>query len=155
MNRERFIPGIRLHFTWCAVGSLLLFLFAFSIGLAQQKTREVDIGCDFVPEAREPIYDSKELARLLQYPMLAQQKGIEGEVRVRVRVGPTGKFLNAAIHRSSDTIFEANVLDAVRKLHYVPATQGGHPISAWLSITVVFTLSDSTDMDLIDLKVEE
>ncbi len=102
---------------------------------------DVEDDDDFIPDATPPSYDQAELVRLLEYPAIARENGIEGTVRVSVQVDKDGTPLQVRIMHSTNTIFEENARKAASKLTYTPATQNGHPIQMWLTLTVAFELT--------------
>lgn len=64
-----------------------------------------------------------------EYPALALQKGIEGWVKVEFTIGHSGEILEPRIiGRSPSTIFDRNVLNAVKKSRYRPQLIDGQPI---------------------------
>lgn len=111
--------------------------------VSRDKTsEEVDEMDAFVPGVKYPEYSRAELSRLLTYPEVAQENGIEGEVTVSVQIDTQGKPLKAVIRSSTHKVFEAATLNAVRKMTYTPGVQDGHPVQIWLTFKVEFRLED-------------
>jgi TonB family protein len=74
-----------------------------------------------------------------QYPDLARQAGVDGEVRFRVLVGPDGRVLRTQIVKSIPMLDEAATV-AVLQWRFVPATRNGSPVCAWTVVPVRFSL---------------
>lgn len=118
---------------------------AAQTGQAEERDKEETFGCEWPPT--EAGCDSAELARLVEYPQSARERGIEGEVVVGVQVGTRGEVLKTDVRRSTDTIFEASALGAVRGAKYVPAIQSALAIKSWLAVTFVFELEKDRTED--------
>lgn len=103
-------------------------------------TQEYDMD-EYIADAKYPEYDKAQLQKLIDYPTIAQENGIEGKVIVSVQVSTTGKPLQVVIRSSTNKIFEESAKKAVRKLQFTPATQGGHAIKLWLTFNVDFKLN--------------
>ncbi len=75
------------------------------------------------------------------YPPLAQRRGEEGLVMLRVAVTADGQPASVAILRSSghESLDQAAV-EAVRTWRFVPATRGDVPIAAVADVPVAFSL---------------
>lgn len=76
------------------------------------------------------------------YPALAQRRGWEGTVLLRVHVLPTGKPSEIQIQTSSgrDLLDEAAVA-AVQRWSFVPAKRGDVAQSGWVSVPIDFKLN--------------
>jgi TonB family protein len=74
-----------------------------------------------------------------QYPDLARQSGVDGDVRLRVLVGPDGRVRTTQIVKSIPMLDDAAVA-AVLQWRFVPATRNGVPVCAWTAVPVRFTL---------------
>ena len=75
-----------------------------------------------------------------EYPFLARSAGKTGVVHVAVIIGVDGVVTEAKVVSSTDPIFDAAALDAVRQWRYKPAKKGGKPIAMAVTIPVVFQL---------------
>jgi TonB family protein len=74
-----------------------------------------------------------------EYPDLARQTGVDGEVRLRVLVGPDGRVVTTQIVKSIPMLDDAAVA-AVLRWRFAPATRNGVPVCAWTAVPVRFTL---------------
>ena len=73
------------------------------------------------------------------YPEIAKQAGVEGDVLLRVLVGRDGSVVKALVARSVVMLDEA-ALDGIRRWKFSPALQNGHPVAVWVGIKVHFSL---------------
>jgi periplasmic protein TonB len=98
------------------------------------------------PPPPAPIVQAHEGAGYLRnprppYPDLAQRRGWEGEVLLRVRVSPAGKVEEAVLRRSSGRgVLDEAALAAVRGWTFVPARRGTTPIAGSVEVPIVFKL---------------
>ena len=75
------------------------------------------------------------------YPPDARDKGIEGQVIVRIWVLPDGSVADPEVVASADTLLDYAALEAARLLRFEPATLGGTPVSVQLDYRFRFTLA--------------
>ena len=76
------------------------------------------------------------------YPEAARAEGREGTVLLRVTVLPSGKVGEATVDRSSDHLdLDRAAIEAVMKWSFLPAREGGNPVSASIRIPVTFALN--------------
>jgi len=76
------------------------------------------------------------------YPEIAQRLQLEGDVRLKVFVGPDGRVENVEVLRSVPLLDRA-AIDAVRKYKYSPRRRNGVPERASIEIPVSFKLTDT------------
>ncbi len=72
----------------------------------------------------------------VQYPPEAAEKGIEGEVWVRMWVDEKGNVSKAMIERSPDQTLATAAMEAALKLKFKPSMSDGKPIGVWLIIPI-------------------
>ncbi|MBA6114429.1 energy transducer TonB [Pseudomonas putida] len=76
-----------------------------------------------------------------EYPQMAQRRGWEGTVLLRVEVLPSGKPGQIQIQKSSGRdALDAAALAAVKRWSFVPAKQGDVPQAGWVSVPIDFKL---------------
>src|SRR5690606_31137464 len=77
-----------------------------------------------------------------EYPSLAQRRGWEGTVLLRVRVLASGKPAEILIHKSSgrDALDQA-ALRAVKRWSFVPAKRGDVAQEGWVTVPLDFRLN--------------
>jgi protein TonB len=65
-----------------------------------------------------------------QYPQGAKQRKLEGWVQVRFTISTAGSVKDAAVVKSSNSVFERSALQAVGKWKYQPQMREGKPAEA-------------------------
>ncbi|WGV22364.1 energy transducer TonB [Pseudomonas putida] len=76
-----------------------------------------------------------------EYPQMAQRRGWEGTVLLRVEVLPSGKPGQIQIQKSSGRdALDAAALAAVKRWSFVPAKQGDVAQAGWVSVPIDFKL---------------
>jgi protein TonB len=77
------------------------------------------------------------------YPLAARRRNIEGQVLLRAEIQPDGSCSQVEIkHASPHEMLNQAALDAVKKWHFIPATQGGRNVIAWVEIPIRFKLEN-------------
>ena len=77
----------------------------------------------------------------VQYPAEAKQKGLEGKAVVSALIAADGSVEKTIIEESTDKIFEAAAMDAVKNTRFKPSLEDGKPVRSWFTIPIVFKLS--------------
>ena len=95
----------------------------------------------FAEEEPSPI-NMSDVQKLLGYPQIARDAGIEGSVVVRVLVGKKGQYKKHKIINQVHPILAKAVEKEIGKLRFTPAIQGGKPIDFWVNIPFNFKLLD-------------
>ena len=76
-----------------------------------------------------------------RYPQVARTRGHEGRVLIRVSVLGDGRVGSAAVSRSSGHgSLDRAALKAVKRWRFEPALRAGRPVTATLTVPVVFRL---------------
>ena len=65
-----------------------------------------------------------------EYPPQARQRKVEGWVQVQFTISTAGSVKDAAVVKSSHSMFERNAVQAVSKWKYQPQLRGGQPTEA-------------------------
>ncbi len=91
-----------------------------------------------IPDSKglEPIKIQK-----ADYPLLAAQKQLQGEVRVKVLVSETGDVESAKVI-SGDPILADSALNAVRRWKFKPFIRDGKPVKIYTEVPFDFAFSD-------------
>lgn len=77
-----------------------------------------------------------------EYPSLAQRRGWEGTVLLRVRVLASGRPSDIQVQTSSGReVLDEAALKAVRKWAFVPSKQGDVALDGWVSVPIDFKLN--------------
>ncbi len=76
-----------------------------------------------------------------EYPPEAQRAGLEGEVKLRLRIGADGRVEKATVVRDPGHGFgPAAVESALRHFRFRPATRHGDPVATEIVFTVRYEL---------------
>lgn len=75
------------------------------------------------------------------YPAEARDRGIEGEVIVRIWVLPDGSVADPEVVASADTLLDYAAREAARQLRFEPATLNDTPVSVQLDYRFRFSLA--------------
>ena len=78
------------------------------------------------------------LVSQMKYPKEASEKGVEGQVIVRVFVDDAGGYVKHEIVKSPDPLLTKAAEPIVRQLKFAPATKNGAPVSAWVTLPITF-----------------
>jgi len=97
------------------------------------------------PPAKKGVTRSAQILQRTEpeYPDLARQTRIEGDVDVQVTIGPTGRVERAVVVKGVGLLDEA-ALKTVRRWTFEPALQEGVPVSSSMIVSVPFRLGTST-----------
>lgn len=93
----------------------------------------------FAEEEPQPI-NMADIQKLIGYPQIARDAGIEGNVVVRVLVDKKGNYSQHKIINQVHPILAKAVEEHLNKLRFTPAIQGGKPIPFWVNIPFNFKL---------------
>lgn len=84
----------------------------------------------------------RSLAQNLEYPVKAQEQGIQGRVIVKFVVEKDGSIGETKIGKSLSPECDKAAIDAVKKLkRFTPGKQNGEPVRVWYRIPVNFRIS--------------
>lgn len=76
-----------------------------------------------------------------EYPALAQRRGLEGRVTLRLRINARGRVVDAVVVDSEPKgIFDAAARRAARRYRFTPARAGTKPVASTLQQTIRFEL---------------
>ena len=76
-----------------------------------------------------------------EYPALAQRRGIEGHVTLRLRIDARGRVVDAVVVESEPKgVFDAAAKRAARRYRFTPARAGTKPVASTLQQTIRFEL---------------
>ncbi|MDR1527346.1 MAG: energy transducer TonB [Dysgonamonadaceae bacterium] len=79
----------------------------------------------------------------IQYPIIAQEQGIQGRVTIRFVVGPDGSVGSAEVLRSLDPSCDKEALRVIRKMpKWIPGKQNGQAVSVYYTLPVWFKLQN-------------
>ncbi len=96
---------------------------------------------DFVFVSEEPkTLNMDDVRKLIGYPDIARDAGIEGMVVVRVLVDEQGNYRKHKMIKKIHPILADAVEKNLHKLKFTPAIQGSKPIKFWVNIPFRFEL---------------
>jgi TonB family protein len=109
----------------------------------KKTTGKVDINATATNSAIvEPIFDANHLNNPSPiYPEIARQRGIEGEVVLKVRVSKIGKPIIIDIFKSSGSqILDITALETIKKWQFIPAKQNNKIVEADVMVPIIFKI---------------
>jgi protein TonB len=75
------------------------------------------------------------------YPPQARRRGLEGTVKLQLRIDEYGVVQEAAVEEGDPPgVFDAAALDAFRTARFLPAQKNQRPVRALVHVRVVFKL---------------
>ncbi|MEM7369100.1 MAG: energy transducer TonB [Bacteroidota bacterium] len=96
---------------------------------------------DWVDADEQPVpVNMEDLIKLVGYPQMAKDAGIEGTVVVRILVDKTGTYAKHKVINSVHPILDRVVAKHIHRLKFTPAIQGKKPIKFWVNIPFKFQL---------------
>jgi protein TonB len=106
------------------------------------ETREAEPAPDdFIPVEKQPGMDIVELQKLVEYPKLAREAGIEGRVVIRALIDKNGKVKKTLVEHSDNSLLNQAAIDAIKNYkNFTPAIQNNKPVMVWISIPIRFKL---------------
>jgi protein TonB len=76
-----------------------------------------------------------------EYPVVAQQRGIEGHVTLRLHIGADGKVDDVKVVECRGHVsFKRAAVRAVERWRFSPATQAGRPVALWCTKKLTFRI---------------
>lgn len=96
----------------------------------------------FAQENPKPI-NLDEVRKMIGYPRIAKEAGIEGDVLLRVLVDEQGNCVRYLVSKSAHPLLQKRVEKAVPLLKFTPAIQLGRPIKFWANIPFKFSLKNA------------
>lgn len=133
---------------WYLPFALVVLLFVRGFDLSAPETRPKSEPSERKLEKVDslddqlPTYDDAELVQSIHYPDLARENAIEGSTLVLFVVNTTGRAEKVEIVQSDNPMFNEVSLEAIRNLHFTPATHNGKPVRVRMTIPINFTLSE-------------
>jgi protein TonB len=75
-----------------------------------------------------------------EYPIVARRAGLGGRVTLQAVIAPDGSVESVEILASTNPIFNAAAVDAVRRWRYKPALMNGAPVRVYFTVVVDFVV---------------
>jgi len=95
-----------------------------------------------VEEMPTVIGGIEQLYKVIEYPEIARQAGMEGMVIVEFIVMPDGTPNQPIVRRTAGEVLDRAAVEAVMKLRFTPGRQRGKPVMVRFSIPVRFRLKE-------------
>lgn len=118
-----------------------------AISISEPIIPEKEIYYDTYAIQEKPVFPGGERALInfvaahTNYPVPAQEQGIEGTVYIRFVVTRTGKIGDVKVLRSADPLLDDEALKVVKLLPaWTPGKKNGYPVNVWFVIPVKFRL---------------
>ncbi|MCI4668112.1 MAG: energy transducer TonB [Bacteroidia bacterium] len=124
--------------------------FGVFTGEIDGEGEEFDVIVEKTPDPNEFIFAEQQpkpinmddIKKLIGYPQIARDAGIEGNVVVRVLVDKKGNYKDHRVINQVHPILAKAVEAKLPNLKFTPAIQGGKPIQFWVNIPFNFKLID-------------
>ena len=100
----------------------------------------------FIPydEPPEPMGGLEALMRNVRYPPIAREAGIEGTVIIQAFINDKGRVTETVIAKSMPgTGLDEAAVDAIERTRFKPAKQRDRAVGVWLTIPIMFKLTES------------
>lgn len=107
--------------------------------LEEPKEEPADDAFIFVQEEPKPV-NMADIKKLVGYPQIARDAGIQGDVVLRILVDEKGNYVKHKIIKQAHPILAQACEAQVPKLKFTPAIQGGKSIKFWVNVPFKFTL---------------
>lgn len=92
--------------------------------------------------ATELAYPDYKINPKPEYPLIAQRRGIEGDVYLKVYVLDNGKVGELKLEKpSGSSLLDSSAVDAVRDWVFVPGKRNGEPVPGWVTVPVKYRLT--------------
>ena len=84
----------------------------------------------------------KYIGKMMKYPTIAMENGIEGKVILRFVVLPTGEIGNVEVLRSLDPTCDKEAVRVVQGMpKWIPGKQNGTAVSVYFTLPIAFKLN--------------
>ncbi len=92
-----------------------------------------------------PVDGYEALRTRIHFPRDLREKGIEGSVTVDVLVSASGVVEQTRVSKTLNPQLDKIASNAIQRTAFTPATRDGEAMSVWISIPIVFALSEWED----------
>jgi len=132
IRKTRFTPGMeegKPKEMWATVP------VSFTIGNVGSKDAEPADGGK-TGELKEPTYDPNELRENLEYFV---EQSSDDVIQARVLIDESGSVKQVLVPDDADLLLSTAAVQAIKRTKFTAGTQGGVPISVWISIPIDFS----------------
>ena len=117
-------------------GMILLMVIVMTNGMAMAAPVN-----EVYYNAPHPTGGTEALKRMVVYPTLARDAGIEGSVVLQFRVSTSGKIEDLKVVKSGGHILDAAATAAVTKVRWEPARYGEQAVNSAYQLPIEFRTS--------------
>ena len=121
------------------LAQLLFFLMLFFL-FADKLNASGDGYLAFAEKMPEPVNGIAELYKLIEYPRVAQQAGVEGKVFLLCFIDESGTVNDVKVVKGIGAGCDEAASDAVKKMKFTPGQNESKPVKVKLTLSVVFKL---------------
>ncbi len=89
-----------------------------------------------------PVEGYEALGNRIHYPRSLREENIEGTVVVSALISTSGDVVEARVVKPLHIELDQIVSNAIKRTPFEPATKNGKPTDVWISIPIVFSLSE-------------
>ena len=107
---------------------------------SQSKEGDFFVAVENMPEL---VGGLASLQKMITYPKLAREAGIEGRVIVQFIVDKEGNVVNPSIVKGVHKSLDEEALRVVKKANFKPGTQRGKPVRVQYSLPITYQLPES------------
>lgn len=98
---------------------------------------------DYIEVSKEPRPKNiEEIKRLVGYPQIARDAGIQGQVVIRVLVDKQGRYKKHKVVNVIHPILSQAIEKHIDKIQFVPAHKNNNPVQFWVNLPFNFKLLD-------------
>ncbi|MEZ4826844.1 MAG: TonB family protein [Bacteroidia bacterium] len=105
--------------------------------------KEIGIEDFLVPDEEPQAVNLDDIKKLIGYPTMARDAGIQGMVVVRILVDKKGNYSKHKVIKDVHPILSSAVETHISKLRFTPAIQGKKPIQFWVNVPFNFILMNN------------
>ena len=96
------------------------------------------------------------MARMVKYPVRAQEKGIQGKVIVSFVIDKAGRVTDPQVVRSVDQDLDREALRVVKALpDWIPGKQRGVAVDVFYTLPIEFRLQSDAETPAVSGKADE
>ncbi len=98
---------------------------------------------EYVKQNTEPIGGNGVYGEKINYPDLAIQAGLEGNVIARIFINTNGDVDTVYIDKSAGSVFDELVEKALMDIKFKPVVQNGNPVKTQFTVDFQFHIKDN------------
>ncbi len=119
------------------IASIPANIFSFSAPEKKRFTKS-----EYVKQMTEPIGSNSVYGEKINYPKLAIQAGLDGNVIARIFINSNGDVDTVYIDKSAGGVFDELVEKALKDIKFRPVLQNGKAVKAQFTVNFQFQIKD-------------